>query len=72
MSTPAKKSEYVGIKVKGMDAWFWFKNKAITETSTDFTGVEGWGEGGTYIEKFSVNNELIEGRIESAHPHYND
>lgn len=67
------KSKYIGIKVKGIDTdWLWFKREKVTETATDFEAVEGWGNGGVMIQKFSVASHLIEGRMESDNLHNND
>jgi len=63
--------EYTGIKVSGMNHWLWFKSANIKEESGQFIGRAGWGDGGAFTEIECAAN-LIEGRVNSDTPQYND
>lgn len=56
------KENYVAIKVKGIEHWFWFDKTKVTEESGYFIGENGWGKNGA-LSSIKVQDKNIEGRI---------
>lgn len=54
--------KYLGIKVKGINHWFWFEKSKVVKENGYFVGVNGWGKSG-YITSIKVKEENIEGEI---------
>ena len=67
--TISSTSKFVGVKVRGIDHWFWFKRSNISQNDTMFVAIEGWGESGVETD-ISVPIGLIEGEISSSSPQY--
>jgi hypothetical protein len=61
--------EYTAIKLKSLNFWLWFKTAKTTKENGKFVGVEGWGKGGAFTN-IKVNENEIEGEIESDSPQY--
>lgn len=59
------KGEYIGIKVKGIDGWLWFKVATVSEAGGTFKGTMGWGAGRKTIHSLEVSTFDITGRIYS-------
>jgi recombinational DNA repair ATPase RecF len=55
---------FVGIKVKSLKYWIWFKTSEVEETDTMFTGKNGWGKDNA-LTNISVLQSEIEARISS-------
>jgi hypothetical protein len=64
-----KNLEYIAIKVKGINHWFWFETKKVQRDSNHFTGKSGWGKGGKLTD-ISVSEYEIVGEIYSDSPQF--
>lgn len=61
--------EYIAIKVKGINHWFWFKAVNVKREGGMFIGVNGWGKRGA-TTNLSINEGQIEGELTSDELQY--